>query len=198
MSHSCQASLVFHLCCLCMRILSNSGTTSCYVPSWRNKPYGHNICNSSGLVMDSVINWWGARLPCSPFSLVAEVSQCPHVSVAVTNTHSFRRKGFIGFIFPRHSPSLREVRAGTQAGAETGTAEEAIYWLAFHLCFLNTAQAHLPRLALITVGCPSHISHQSRKSPPLKHAHGSVWWMQFLHLRFLFPGCCSLCQVPQN
>lgn len=47
-----------------------------------------------------------------------------------------------------YSPSLREVRAGTQVGTEAGTVEEANHWLAFprFLIYLScTAQAHLPR-----------------------------------------------------
>ena len=48
------------------------------------------------------------------------------------------RKGFIWLVFPHHSPSLKKVRAGTQAeqepeaGADAEAMEDATYWLAHH------------------------------------------------------------------
>lgn len=56
---------------------------------------------------------------------------------------SLETKGFFWRTLPGHSSTLKEVRAGTQAGAEAETMEDAAFWLRLsQLAFLYNPGLH--------------------------------------------------------
>lgn len=93
------------------------------------------------------------------------------VVVINTTTHSHvASRGFVWFTHPNHSPSLREVREGTKAGAESETMEESSLLSSSlrsaQFTFLYS-QAYLPRDGTTLYGLePLH-----NKEMAHQHAH---------------------------
>lgn len=52
-------------------------------------------------------------------------SLTPLLVINTTTQGHVAKRAFVWFTHPDHSPSLREVREGTKAGAESGTTEES-------------------------------------------------------------------------